>query len=236
MGRVQRLAIYPNVSTWIDDPLFNMAAHAFVSSIEEYDPTPTETNKEPSPHIFTSNLGNKTGLAAHVNAFLKPFGEKFGLNITSHSARHSSSDIASEHFQVYIFWIVQRGDWALDAINTFFEYLTWSSNNDRRVARALAGYSDVGRGEHLFSNPGGELPSLSCISDSALIAKLENLSQSLFEAPVKGATREKLFIVLIIQHILLPYSRSTLYRTRREICESRVLFRSLCANPRGNGR
>jgi hypothetical protein len=41
---------------------------------------------------------------------------------------------------------------------------------------------------------------LSCISDSALIAKLENLSQSLFEAPVKGATREKLFIVLIMHY------------------------------------
>jgi hypothetical protein len=146
------LSLFPNLATWSDDTLFNLAAHAFLSPVEDEESAESVEGVPFSPHIYTANIGNKTGLAAHVNAFLKPFGEKFALLISSHSNRHSAVDIASEHFQVLIFWIVQRGDWSLDAINTFFEYLGFSSKNDRYVARALAGYADVTRGIRVYLN------------------------------------------------------------------------------------
>jgi hypothetical protein len=142
-GRIQNLAMFPNVNTYSDCPLFNIAAHAFTTStIEDFG----KDGEALSPRIFTGNNGNKSGIAAYANAILKPFCEKFGLLVTSHSFRHTSVDIASEHFMVQMLWVIMRGDWSMDSLNTFFEYLAFSSKNDRKVARALAGWSDVNRG------------------------------------------------------------------------------------------
>jgi hypothetical protein len=107
VGRVQRLAMFPNISSYPDCPLFNLAAHAFLTAVvDEQGP-----DGEPrSPRIFTANTGNKSGIAAYVNAFLKQFCDKFLLLITSHSFRHTSVDIASEHCQVFPFQIIPGDD------------------------------------------------------------------------------------------------------------------------------
>jgi hypothetical protein len=44
-----------------------------------------------------------------------------------------------------VHWIIGRGDWILDSISTFFEYVGFSSAIDRKVARAIAGNMSVER-------------------------------------------------------------------------------------------
>jgi hypothetical protein len=99
----------------------------------------SSTGQAANAKVFKS-MGT-TGPGKYLNSILKRFGELFNLDLTSHSARHSAVDEANEHWMVMIHWVIMRGDWTLDAISTFFEYASFSSKSDRKVARSLSGYA-----------------------------------------------------------------------------------------------
>jgi hypothetical protein len=147
-------------------------------------------SQDPNAKIFSS-IGSK-GAGAYLNTILKVFGLIFMLVLTSHSCRHSAVDEANEHWQILIHWVIMRGDWVLDSISTFFEYASFSSKSDRKVARALAGWSMVNRG--------GLIAALDAISDVTVRAKIESLAKSIFAAPVPESMQLPLLMTLLMHY------------------------------------
>jgi hypothetical protein len=132
------------------------------------------------------------GAGAYLNSILKKFGEIFGIILTSHSCRHSGVDEASEHWQIVLHWIIMRGDWVLDGISTFFEYASFSSKSDRKVARALSGYAMIDRGGHIAS--------IDSISNVSVRAKVSNLARTIFAAPVPQSMQIPLLVTLLMHY------------------------------------
>jgi hypothetical protein len=149
----------------------------------------TSSGQDPNAKVFT-HMG-ATGPGKYLNTILKRFGTLFGLVLTSHSARHSAVDIAGEHWMVLIHWVIMRGDWVLDSISTFFEYASFSSKSDRKIARALSEFAMIDRG--------GFIASLDAISDVTVRAKVANLAKTIFSAPVPASLQAP-FIATLLMH------------------------------------
>jgi hypothetical protein len=133
-----------------------------------------------------------TGAGAYLNSILKRFGRLFNLDLTSHSARHSAVDEATEHWMILIHWVIMRGDWVLDSISTFFEYASFSSKSDRKVARALSGFAMVDRG--------GFPADIEAIKDISVRAKVANLAKTIFAAPVPESLQLPLLATLLMHY------------------------------------
>lgn len=69
-------------------------------------------------------------------------------NLSSQSARSGSATFANEHPQMQTQWLVQRGGWTLDGIQTIFNYISGTGKTDSRVARALSGWESTDKGNH----------------------------------------------------------------------------------------
>jgi hypothetical protein len=178
-ARPQNLSVFPHASRYADCPIYCLAATALCSS----------TGQAANAKVFKS-MGT-TGPGKYLNSILKRFGELFNLDLTSHSARHSAVDEANEHWMVMIHWVIMRGDWTLDAISTFFEYASFSSKSDRKVARSLSGYAMVDRGGHISS--------LEAISDVEVRKKVADLAKTIFAAPVPERYDQIVFISTSLQ-------------------------------------
>lgn len=77
--------------------------------------------------------------------------------LLSHSMRSGGASFANEHSDIQTSWIVLRGGWTLEGLQTVFNYLCGSVKTDSRVARALSGWPNALRG--------GNCPSIECIPE-----------------------------------------------------------------------
>lgn len=66
--------------------------------------------------------------------------------LTSQSSRSGASTHADQHSQMQTQWLIPRGGWTLDGIQTIFNYVSGTQKTDSRVGRALAGWSSVDHG------------------------------------------------------------------------------------------
>lgn len=82
---------------------------------------------------------------------------KMTERLLSHSMRSGGASFANEHSDIQTSWIVLRGGWTLEGLQTVFNYLCGSVKTDSRVARALSGWPNALRG--------GNAPSIECIPE-----------------------------------------------------------------------
>jgi hypothetical protein len=76
-------------------------------------------------------------------------------NLTSHSSRSGSAQTADCHPDVHTSFIIPRGGWTPDAVQTVFNYVTGNAKTDTIVARALSGWPTA--------TSGGICPSYDCL-------------------------------------------------------------------------
>ena len=76
-------------------------------------------------------MTTSTSVANRVNTAMKEVTDSLlesetplSSNLSSHSVRAGSVSYANEHAQLLLQWIVQRGGWALDSLQTIFNYIT----------------------------------------------------------------------------------------------------------------
>ena len=148
----QDLLVFPHHSSWMQCPLHALA-------------TMLVTDPAPETRLFP----NVTGAVSYMNSLLKTLSvealaqgsipcyvtnagvqtlttEDLTEWLSSHSFRSGGAAIFSEHPDIQVHWIVPRGSWSLDTIQTVFRYIHATFQNDSRVARALAGWPDVDGG------------------------------------------------------------------------------------------
>jgi integrase len=91
--------------------------------------------------------------------------DKLTQKLLSHSTRSGSASHANAHSDVQTSWVVLRGGWTLDGLQTVFNYLCGSAKTDSKVGRALSGWPSAHRG--------GNCPSEECIpvADRAVFKK-----------------------------------------------------------------
>lgn len=110
---------------------------------------------DPSEHLFQPIA--LSGEAVYVNRLLNhlfhSWGDDESLNkpaafelYSSHAQRHGSAEACNEHPDIQTQWLVQRGAWSLDSIQTVFNYIAGTAKSDARVGRALAGWPSVDSG------------------------------------------------------------------------------------------
>lgn len=160
------MSLLPHAEFYLQCPLFALACNAITNP--------------PTVEDFVYKRPASGGLAAYVNSFLGALGALFNAKLTSHSCRHSGVGMATAHFQVMIHWVIQKGDWTLDALNTFFEYLGFSSKADIYVSRVLSGYAEIDRGMKFANHLGGILPSFESVGCQGLRAAFQTMSTSFF--------------------------------------------------------
>jgi hypothetical protein len=90
----------------------------------------------PTDYLFKSTLGDET-IVKHVNTFLNELYSMFQNNpdfqqylqkrLTSHSVRAGSLNQASFHHEIMIQWLILRGGWSVDKMQTIFYYLAGAS-------------------------------------------------------------------------------------------------------------
>ena len=129
-GHTQHLSLLPHADTWMLCPLMALACHCLMNSHSQ-------------DRIYSADPKK---IASYMNAFIKQLGQYQGLDLSSHSCRHSGVGFCCSHFQVLVHWVIQKGDWVLDSINTFFEYLAFSSKSDMYVSRIMSGYAEIDQG------------------------------------------------------------------------------------------
>ncbi len=67
-------------------------------------------------------------------------------HLTSQSTRSGSATFANEHSEMQTQWIIPRGGWTLEGVQTIFNYVSGTSLTDARVGRALSGWESVSKG------------------------------------------------------------------------------------------
>ena len=88
----------------------------------------------------------------------------YSVNLTSKSSRSGPATMANEHPDIQTQWILPRGGWSLEGIQTIFHYICGTSKSDTRVARVLSGWPSA-----LY---GGNSPSILCIAEVSLLKQL----------------------------------------------------------------
>ncbi len=68
------------------------------------------------------------------------------LLYTSHAQRHGSTETGNEHPDIQTQWLIPRGAWTLDQIQTIFNYICGTAKSDSKVGRALAGWPSADSG------------------------------------------------------------------------------------------
>lgn len=77
--------------------------------------------------------------------------------LLSHSTRSGGATFANEHADIQTSWIVLRGGWTLEGMQTIFNYLCGTMKTDASVGRVLSGWASAGSG--------GNCPSIECIPE-----------------------------------------------------------------------
>ena len=97
---------------------------------------------------------SKAAIAAGADpeSYEKFSAEKF---TGTHSVRHGAASYASEHPGVQLEWLLPRGGWTMEMIQTLFTYVTGSVRSDKKVGLALAGWPSV--------HGGGKCPGIEAI-------------------------------------------------------------------------
>ena len=132
LNRVSNYGVFLHRTCWKQCPIHALGAHFILN--------PPSSNQD---YVFESIQRER--MSAYINSLLKSFKETAdeeikGLNLTSHSARHGAASKADSDPQVNISWIIERGEWVLERLNTVFEYIGGVSSNDRKVARSLSNW------------------------------------------------------------------------------------------------
>jgi len=83
--------------------------------------------------------------------------EEFTEALRSHSGRSGPATYANEHPDIQTQWIIPRGGWTLDGLQTIFNYLCGTTKTDSKVGRALSGWRSA--------NEGAACPSIDCIPE-----------------------------------------------------------------------
>jgi integrase len=137
------------------------------------------------------NIPRGDGVSKHINHTLKAFTTAANVeaNLTSHSSRHGAASAADSNHKINITWIIERGEWILDRINTVFEYIMGGSKNDRQVARVLSGWP--------LSEQGGILPNYLCVPENQRII-LHQMADYLFPMEVNEAVRHIFLLVQLL--------------------------------------
>jgi hypothetical protein len=79
-------------------------------------------------------------------------------SLTSQSSRSGSATFANEHREMQTQWILPRGGWTLDGVQTIFNYVSGTGKTDARVGRALSGWPSI--------QDGGVSPTIECIPEA----------------------------------------------------------------------
>ena len=99
-----------------------------------------------TPKLFPDADGT-TPAIGHVNAVLKSFGKTINEEFTgSHAIRHETAQFASQHHQIHAHWVIPRGGWTLENMQTLFTYVQGSLKTDSAVGLVLAGWPDISGG------------------------------------------------------------------------------------------
>eukprot|EP00597_Dinobryon_sp_UTEXLB2267_P013224 CAMPEP_0170114766 /NCGR_PEP_ID=MMETSP0020_2-20130122/10953_1 /TAXON_ID=98059 /ORGANISM="Dinobryon sp., Strain UTEXLB2267" /LENGTH=692 /DNA_ID=CAMNT_0010341923 /DNA_START=911 /DNA_END=2992 /DNA_ORIENTATION=+ len=143
-GQQHTLNIFLHAYSWLLCP-----AHALATIIASC--------YNPSEDIFPNiPEGNE---AAYVNRLLADLYETWSTrreerdsvqqlskDLSSHSARHGGAQDASDHKDIQLQWIIPRGGWKVDGIQTIFTYIVGTDNCDKRVARIESGWNRIDEG------------------------------------------------------------------------------------------
>ena len=109
-------------------------------------------------------------------------------NISSHSQKRAAIFNLNTSWLLRTSWICFRAGWVMTAVHTIFDYLDFSSDNDRQVAR------------HLSRLGGGRPPSLEALkgTDEEEYAKALSFTQALFDSydDCEGANEPDLQVAL----------------------------------------
>lgn len=72
--------------------------------------------------------------------------------LTSQSSRSGAATYANEHGEMQTQWIIPRGGWTLDGVQTIFNYVSGTSKTDAKVGRALSGWPSTDKGRYYKFN------------------------------------------------------------------------------------
>ena len=187
IGRPTGLGLFIRRNSWMHCPMHTIGSYFMLH------PMLQSENK-----YWFPDLADKS-VSSYVNAELKAFKMSLPeeephsqMNITAHSSRHGSAQAANSNPSINVTWIIERGEWTLDRLNTAFEYLFGSSRNDRKVARVLSGWHNA--------ESGGNPPSLDIFNDEELRTRLKNFSMHLFNHDMPIDVKELLLAVQIMYY------------------------------------
>jgi hypothetical protein len=148
----QQLNVFLHHHNWTICPM-----HALGSMIA--------VNKKASHRVFPGVV--KKNESKHVNKVLKGLYEEWVLQggleknngvplgeapdspfmlYTSHAQRHGSAESSNEHPDIQTQWIIPRGAWTLDQIQTLFNYIAGTAKSDKYLGRVLAGWPSATAG------------------------------------------------------------------------------------------
>jgi hypothetical protein len=65
---------------------------------------------------------------------------------TSHAQRHGAAEAANEHPDILTQWLIPRGAWTLEQLQTIFTYIAGTAKEDAKVGRVLAGWPSADHG------------------------------------------------------------------------------------------
>lgn len=140
---VTQLHIYVHAKYWELCPFF--ALGTMLVACQESSEVP----------MFSSvhHMDNVKGAAQHVNNMLKSLnaqfikdGRKQNSIYTSHSMRHGSAEHSNEHPQMQTSWLLFAGGWALDQMQTLFNYIAGTSKTATKTGRAKSDWADLDNG------------------------------------------------------------------------------------------
>jgi hypothetical protein len=187
VSRISGLGLFIRRDTWMHCPVHTIGSHLMQHPMLE---------SESQHGYWFPDLANKN-VSTLINNELKAFrnslpADEAQLNITAHSSRHGSAQAANANPTVNVTWIIERGEWALDRLNTAFEYIFGSARNDRKVARVLSGWKNA--------DYGGIPPSLDIFVEEDIRDRLADLATHLFSQKLSTAIKELLLAVQLMYY------------------------------------
>jgi hypothetical protein len=137
-GVLEDLLVYPHRNNWIVCPFHSLACLLVVLKRDE-------------GRLFTDNEDSSTGEAQHVNRVLKSIYEAWkqssdkegvdGLKkYVTHEIRHGSASHCNEHPLMQTAWLLFQGGWALDKVQTLFNYLAGSVKIASKAGLAMSSW------------------------------------------------------------------------------------------------
>jgi uncharacterized coiled-coil protein SlyX len=156
--------------------------------------------------LFRS-LTQKTSSSQYTNSLLDLLCEKLQdqvtSGLTSKSLRSGSSTHVGEHPDIQLQWVLPRGGWSMEGVQTVFHYVFGTYKTDSRVGRILSGWLKSGEGGFIPSiddkvSPFNKVSPFDKETQNKLKAYSSHIFSVYFQMPVK--LRLKLCTVLIMHY------------------------------------